>query len=62
MHKYGITCPIPGLKNLSYYRIRNLHEAPVVDIGQIDLIREKKIKVCISRWVMSNCFYEGSQT
>jgi len=45
MHKYGIICPVPGLENLGYYRLRKYHESPVVDIGQIDLIRKKLIKV-----------------
>jgi len=46
MHKYGIRCPISsGFKDLAYYRLRRYHEAPVVDIGQIELIRESIIKV-----------------
>eukprot|EP00026_Physarum_polycephalum_P010196 Phypoly_transcript_10350.p2 GENE.Phypoly_transcript_10350~~Phypoly_transcript_10350.p2 ORF type:complete len:145 (+),score=26.24 Phypoly_transcript_10350:851-1285(+) len=46
MHKYGIKCPISsGTKDSIYNRLRIHHEAPVVDIGQIDLIRKGIIKV-----------------
>jgi len=43
LKKFGIVCPIPGQG--ASYTLRVLHHPPIIDIGQIALIRKGEISV-----------------
>jgi len=61
---YGITTPKPGWSNLVYFRLRKYHESAVTDIGQIDLVRQKHVKVInseVARFTRNGVVFQNGQ-